>query len=184
MSEEYFLIKNGWYYRPKACGYTDDPREAGVFGKEYALSHSKSCFEVKAVLVSERFAESKPLSYKELEAKVKELEKQNDLGEVCYRELNKHFEQSCRERDALKAELAEYKKTNEWQPIETAPRDGDILLHVESAKESFVAFLGTDPTDGDKQWVFARDGKGTSFIVRSPTHWQPLPTPPEEDSEL
>lgn len=69
-----------------------------------------------------------------------------------------------------------------WQPIETAPKDGEVLLFVEETGEQFVAFLGTDPEDGDKQWVFAR-GKGISFIVRDPTYWMPLPSAPSQIEE-
>jgi len=65
----------------------------------------------------------------------------------------------------------------EWQDIETAPKDGDILLYCEETDEQFVAFWGTDPEDNDQQWVFAR-GDGFAVIVRDPTHWHPLPPPP------
>ncbi len=65
-----------------------------------------------------------------------------------------------------------------WRPIETAPKDREILLFVAETGEQFAAFWGTDPEDGDTQWVFAR-GQGISFIVRDPTHWLPLPTPPQ-----
>ncbi|MGQ3081103.1 MULTISPECIES: hypothetical protein [Alphaproteobacteria] len=70
-----------------------------------------------------------------------------------------------------------------WQPIGTAPKRGDVMLYCEETGEQFVAFWGTDATDGDQQWVFARS-PDVSFIVRDPTHWAPcLPRPtPTKDS--
>lgn len=67
----------------------------------------------------------------------------------------------------------------EWRPISTAPKDGDILVYADG--EQFVAFWGTAIEDGSGAWVFAR-GINVAFIVRSPTHWQPLPAPPKEGS--
>lgn len=64
-----------------------------------------------------------------------------------------------------------------WQPIETAPKDGEVLLYCAETGEQFVAFLGTNPEDGEQQWVFARS-PNISFIVRDPTHWMPLPGAP------
>ena len=66
---------------------------------------------------------------------------------------------------------------SEWQPIDSAPRDGDVLIFVKETGEQFVAYWGTAIEDGDQAWTFAR-GNGLSFIVRNPTHWMPLPSPP------
>lgn len=67
----------------------------------------------------------------------------------------------------------------DWHPIETAPSNGEILLYCKETGEQFVAFLGTCIEDGERDWVFARS-KDISFIVRDPTHWMPLPSPPSE----
>lgn len=72
----------------------------------------------------------------------------------------------------------EYRPAALWYPIESAPESGDVLLYCEETGEQFVAFLGTAPIDGERQWVFARS-PDVSFIVRDPTHWRPLPEPPE-----
>lgn len=64
-----------------------------------------------------------------------------------------------------------------WMPIETAPKRGEVLIYAEETGEQFVAFWGTSIEDGETAWCFAR-GSGVSFIVRDPTHWMPLPTPP------
>lgn len=68
-------------------------------------------------------------------------------------------------------------RASKWQPIETAPKRGEVLIFCEETSEMFVAFWGTDPEDGDQQWVFARSPQ-VSFIVRDPTHWMPLPGAP------
>lgn len=65
-----------------------------------------------------------------------------------------------------------------WRPIETAPRDGDVLIYVAETNEQFVAFSGVCPDDGDRQWVFAQT-HDHAHIIKSPTHWMPLPPAPE-----
>lgn len=71
---------------------------------------------------------------------------------------------------------------SEWQPIETAPRDGsDILLWLAASN---------DPADPIGEMVvgywlayarafsFAVDINGKHIVAGSPTHWMPLPKPP------
>lgn len=71
---------------------------------------------------------------------------------------------------------------HEWQPIETAPRDGTrVLVWVPKYAEHFVAALMTCPDDGDQQWIVARFHEPKiSVIAPSPTHWMPLPEPPPD----
>ena len=60
-----------------------------------------------------------------------------------------------------------------WQPIETAPRDGTEILIWEKEFEAFSVgcFLGDEPF-----WY------GFTYKDRvNPTHWMPLPEPPEEE---
>lgn len=67
-----------------------------------------------------------------------------------------------------------------WQPIETAPRDGSEIL-VGDFKE-------TDVEDHCYGVVFWREGKWTDGLGPAwawsgefyPTHWMPLPSPPEQ----
>lgn len=69
-----------------------------------------------------------------------------------------------------------------WRPIFTADKTREVLLWCAETGEQFVAFWGTDPKDGDQQWVFAR-GNGISFVVRDPTHWRPLDAGPANQAE-
>lgn len=68
-----------------------------------------------------------------------------------------------------------------WQPIETAPKDGVVFLGYKKGK--FGPLFGecycTQREDGEV-WTF-RGSSGFSDIFPDvkPTHWMPLPTPPE-----
>lgn len=76
--------------------------------------------------------------------------------------------------------------TQGWLPIATAPKDKIIDVWLGDADESDVAFYCTPGTRRSPGWKW-RDGKlrplggldvsMTVFVV--PTHWQPLPQPPE-----
>lgn len=74
---------------------------------------------------------------------------------------------------------------SEWQPIETAPTDTELLLFakVHMALDNYTAdFLsvGMLETWYTHEWV-DHDGEPLSFI---PTHWMPLPKPPKlEEAE-
>lgn len=67
----------------------------------------------------------------------------------------------------------------DWQPIETAPRDGTYLcLYAPTRKEPFQCGCwiwetddNDDPSDGT--WWLG-DGREDD----QPTHWMPLPPPP------
>lgn len=64
----------------------------------------------------------------------------------------------------------------EWQPIETAPKDGSAILiggigGVDRARWGWEApWIDGWWTDGHRS-----DAEGPDF---TPTHWQPLPAPP------
>jgi hypothetical protein len=63
--------------------------------------------------------------------------------------------------------------TNEWQPIETAPKDREeILVGVQSDQHFFryVAYWTGDA------WTVWGDMDATRSV--KPTHWMPLPSPP------
>jgi hypothetical protein len=81
----------------------------------------------------------------------------------------------------------------EWQPIETAPRDGRLLLMTDG-KNTCVCYPKALPRPVDllvgevypfssragDVWEYFRDevnAPGHSWSMR-PTHWMPLPPPP------
>ena len=67
-----------------------------------------------------------------------------------------------------------------WQPIETAPKDGltSILVFM------YGSTMATAYWDG---YGFVPDGVELTYDMTeivfeaTPTHWMPLPTPPQED---
>lgn len=62
----------------------------------------------------------------------------------------------------------------EWQPIETAPRDGVFLVYLESALTgSRVHCARWHPNVKTIGTVF-------HFDAPKPTHWMPLPAPPKD----
>jgi hypothetical protein len=79
-----------------------------------------------------------------------------------------------------------------WQPIETAPRDGrDVLIFIPAVvlerglvlhHSCVTAAFCTDAEDPNARWslswVSGYDWEGP-LDDRQPTHWMPLPDPPE-----
>ena len=68
----------------------------------------------------------------------------------------------------------------EWQPIETAPKDGEVFLTYWHDMPVFCAWVD----DGFR--VLMSVGGATPHLVVhgnfapfTPSHWMPLPTPPE-----
>lgn len=78
--------------------------------------------------------------------------------------------------------------TNEWQPIETAPKDGTDILVIEPLNNCYGkitnAFWEKEQNkifDGHKitiegYWAESCDNQ----LVLEPTHWMPLPKPPQK----
>jgi hypothetical protein len=60
-----------------------------------------------------------------------------------------------------------------WQPIETAPKDGTRVVFYESGKKVKMG-EHIRPEDG---WCVV-GWKCTNGNFHRPTHWMPLPTPP------
>ena len=79
----------------------------------------------------------------------------------------------------------------EWQPIETAPKDGTRVLVTLEKCQGFrdkrpmttAYFNRYYPDDPDEmaEWTLAVPGVGYSCDEKClPTHWTPLPDPPKE----
>lgn len=58
----------------------------------------------------------------------------------------------------------------EWQPIETAPKDGRDALIAYS--DGYIAIGWW--SDENQQWCW----QNLYLSVMNPTHWMPLPEPP------
>jgi hypothetical protein len=66
----------------------------------------------------------------------------------------------------------------EWQPIETAPKDGSLILSWDNPYMIVVSW-DTDPRDeGGQCWKINYSGDWMT-----PTHWMPLPAPPKKGDE-
>lgn len=71
--------------------------------------------------------------------------------------------------------------TAEWQPIETAPKDGTEIILCDSL--SYAGYWENDPNYWQEIGWQEADSRQGHFISRhpqSPTHWMPLPEPPED----
>lgn len=63
-----------------------------------------------------------------------------------------------------------------WQPIETAPKDGGGFIGYQKiSDEQYV--ISACAFYGEFVWINWGEGLNTSA---NPTHWMPLPKPPEE----
>lgn len=65
-------------------------------------------------------------------------------------------------------------EARQWQPIETAPKDGTPVLVYDA---NWCGNMGPRVTPAG--WAPYTDGGGYWPGVTEPTHWQPLPAPPE-----
>ena len=67
---------------------------------------------------------------------------------------------------------------NEWQPIETAPKDGTTVLLF---SPGYGRWLGSHT--GKPVWYCSkigdRDIPPPKSEISKPTHWMPLPEPPK-----
>lgn len=59
----------------------------------------------------------------------------------------------------------------QWQPIETAPKDGTPVLAWDEGAVCIVTWVSGDSIDPDGWYDVRR-------LDPAPTHWQPLPAPP------
>lgn len=65
-----------------------------------------------------------------------------------------------------------------WQPIEMAPKDARlILVRTEKGDDWSGTFVAHWSKSG-AGWFYSQDR-----CVTNPTHWMPLPTPPETAQE-
>lgn len=72
---------------------------------------------------------------------------------------------------------------SEWQPIETAPRDGTWLLltggDIQYGWDGDTVPPCVCGHSSGREWQFAWYDGGAYGEYLRPTHWMPLPAPPE-----
>lgn len=61
---------------------------------------------------------------------------------------------------------------SEWQPIETAPKDGEMVLLFVPLKHNGKFHMGAYRFDNGHWWT------DSHTFVSNPSHWMPLPKPP------
>lgn len=82
-------------------------------------------------------------------------------------------ESECKSAFLQAKEVLEQHSNNGWQPIETAPKDENILLFQTETQGVFEGkFLDVD----EGCWW-----NDAGFCIVDPTHWMPFPPPPETD---
>ncbi len=75
---------------------------------------------------------------------------------------------------------------DEWQPIDTAPKDGTtILTHSRRLGHVLVRYDAEHQAERDRFldrtcWRVDWDG---DYLASDPTHWMMLPEPPESSEE-
>lgn len=92
-------------------------------------------------------------------------------------------------------------KAGGWLPIETAPKDGTVVIlgraeddasvvttgHWQEAEEDGVDYMGADAGFVDEHYQEFKPGRSFGspsyrYAPTQPTAWQPLPNPPKEQS--
>lgn len=69
---------------------------------------------------------------------------------------------------------------SEWQPIETAPKDGTAILVWDGKLVYEAEWWDAWYADSSKPgWMIANCDEEYGFYVKA-THWMPLPTPPTD----
>lgn len=69
-----------------------------------------------------------------------------------------------------------YTQRMNWQPIETAPRDGSAFLAFEDGKMAVGSLHAW--ASGESFYIEHVSGYEYEFEMDKPTHWAPLPEPP------
>lgn len=73
---------------------------------------------------------------------------------------------------------------SEWQPIETAPRDGTPFLAWDAGDTfqagcvCFAEFWDADDEGNEAEFVIISNANGECNEPPEFTHWMPLPNPP------
>jgi hypothetical protein len=77
---------------------------------------------------------------------------------------------------------------SEWKPIDTAPRDKEILIFVQNDYGGNIFMARWDKDESairpKPRWTSSSPAyKAITAINGPPTHWMPLPPPPTTESK-
>jgi hypothetical protein len=64
-----------------------------------------------------------------------------------------------------------------WQPIETAPKDGTEIIAYRKVQPPHIEAMSWADYGDTGRWYWTYDGDSPDV---QPTHWIPIPPPPEE----
>lgn len=88
----------------------------------------------------------------------------------------------CNRIPTVADRLLKIERCGQWQPIETAPKDGvTILAFSEPGAYTCYWYDGKETNEGCPGWIDGSVNKYEEFYVYHPTHWMPLPEPPTVD---
>lgn len=70
---------------------------------------------------------------------------------------------------------------SDWQPIETAPRDGTTFIATDGNEVEPVYYVRYSHWSvGEYDLRYSSRQEGEESLWFNPTHWMPLPKPPED----
>lgn len=74
-------------------------------------------------------------------------------------------------------------KQSEWQPIETIPKDREILI-LSNLNNRYVGIWAMNVETGNEAFIIGNDGYGNQMVVEFENIkiWYELPQPPKEQS--
>jgi len=122
-----------------------------------------------------------------LEGLKDDLRNWESLGVLSHARTNnwcKYIDAAIREHDALRAEVERLRASQQWQPIETAPRDGKAFFWIvpKTAEETFQDTSGNlILSKAPPHWELCYF-RGWNSLSKA-THWMPLPEPPAKDND-
>ena len=107
---------------------------------------------------------------------LKELNKKNladfDDVEICIKQVELNWPIHAEIVESAARIYADLRAKTTWQPIETCPEKTDVLVLLPSASGVHI-----EQAERIRGQYFALYGYSREF---EPTHWMPLPEPPEE----
>ena len=70
---------------------------------------------------------------------------------------------------------------NQWQPIETAPKDGtNILGYMRAYNDDIIVVCHFEDEDGKNEYCPWLESEGELYARYELTHWMSLPEPPKD----